>query len=361
VSVVIPAYRRPDMVERALRSVLAQRRPPDEVIVVDDASGDDTAERAAALGARVIVHEDNRGEGGARNSGIDAARNGWVALLDCDDEWLPDHLETLWEERDGHAIVGAAAITTSSDPDDHYVYGSGRRMVVDRPERVAVPENMLLPSAVMVRRDALLEAGGFRALPRAADLDMWLRMLERGTAIAIPRVTVLYHVHAGQVSTDQALMDDAHRAVLDDYTGRPWCTPELLRRHEGIVAWDAVRAARRNGAALVPCVVRLARRLAHPQRALGVAQLLAGRFTKRRLGCRVARGGVASVAVLPGCPVDPERVPGAVDLRSRAAVGAWLHLARRPTARAYVRGPLGATVARALGIEPLDARRADAA
>jgi hypothetical protein len=172
---------------------------------------------------------------------------------------------------------------------------------------------------------------------------------------------VLYHVHAGQVSADQAKMDDAHRAVLDDYTGRPWCTRALLRRHEGIVVWDAVRAARRDGAALVPSALRLVRKLAHPQRALGVAQLLAGRFMKRRLGCRVARGGLPSVAVLRGCSVDPEKVEGAVDLRSRSAVRAWLHLARRPTARAYVRGSLGAAVARAVGIEPLDARQADPA
>src|SRR4051794_32304698 len=94
VSVVIPAYRRPGMVERALRSVLAQTRRPAEVIVVDDASGDDTGARAAALGARVITHERNSGRGATRNRGIAAASQDWIALLDCDDEWLPRHLET---------------------------------------------------------------------------------------------------------------------------------------------------------------------------------------------------------------------------------------------------------------------------
>src|SRR4051812_34536133 len=106
VSVVIPAYRRPGMVERAVRSVLAQTRRPAEVIVVDDASGDDTGARAAALGARVITPPHNRGRGASRNTGIADATQEWVALLDCDDEWLPDHLDTLWNARADHLLVG---------------------------------------------------------------------------------------------------------------------------------------------------------------------------------------------------------------------------------------------------------------
>jgi len=292
ITVVIPAYRRPDMVERAVRSVLAQDRPADEVIVVDDASGDETGARAAGLGARVIVHEQNSGEGGARNTGLRAARHEWVALLDSDDEWLPSHLATLWAERDGHLLVGSAALATG-DPGDRRVYGWGgrRSRVLDRPADIAVPENKLVPSAVMLRRHAALDAGGFRDLQRAADLDLWLRLLEAGTAIVIPRVTALYHVHPGQVSGDQAKMDQAHRAVLDSHSERPWCTPALMRRHEGVVAWDRARADWAAGRPPARTAVALARRVAHPQRAAGVAQLLAGRFMRRRLASRVEAPG----------------------------------------------------------------------
>jgi glycosyltransferase involved in cell wall biosynthesis len=290
VTVVIPAYRRPDMVARAVESVLRQTRPPAEIIVVDDASGDDTGARAASLGARVIEHERNQGEGGARNTGLRLAEHDWVALLDCDDEWLPSHLETLWPARDGHVLVGSAALSTSGDPRDRRVYGwAGRRTrVLKSPPDVAVPENNLVPSAVMLRREPALEAGGFRPLRRAADLDLWLRLLERGTGAAIPRVTALYHVHPGQVSTDQRLMDDAHRAVLDSHADRTWCTRALLRRHEGVVAWDSARAAWAAGERPVATGAALARRIAHPQRAIGVAQLLAGRYMRRRLAARTA-------------------------------------------------------------------------
>src|SRR4051794_22007935 len=110
VAVVIPAYRCEATIERAVRSALAQRPAPAEVIVVDDASGDRSGELAAALGARVLTHERNQGEGAARNTGLNAAREPWVALLDADDEWLPGHLETLWRARGPHVLVGSATL-----------------------------------------------------------------------------------------------------------------------------------------------------------------------------------------------------------------------------------------------------------
>ena len=291
VSVVIPAYRRPREVERAIRSVHAQTAPPAELIVVDDASCDETGSRAAGLGARVVTHEQNRGEGAARNSGMEAAAHEWVALLDCDDEWLPQHLETLWEARDGHVLVGSAILGTGSGARHGRVYGwTGRRPRVLRgPADVAVPDTKLTSSSVLVRRDAALRAGGFRDLDRAADLDMWLRLLEHGSALAVPRVTALYHVHGEQVSADPTLMHESHKAVLDAHAGAEWCTPALRRRHEGVLAWDRARATWSAGGPRLATGLGLARRLAHPQRAAGVAQLLTGRLSRRRAAAEAVR------------------------------------------------------------------------
>lgn len=301
VTVVIPAYRRPDMVERAVRSVLRQRLRPAELLVVDDASGDGTGERAARLGARVLTHERNRGEGAARNTGIHAAEHDWIALLDCDDEWLPAHLETVWAARGAHALVGAAALGTGAEPEHHRVYGwTGRRPRLLRgPADVAVPENKLTPSAVLLRRPAMLAAGGFRDLPRAADLDMWIRMLEHGSGLALSRVTALYHLHPGQVSTDRGPMSEAHGEVLRAYRDRPWCTSSVLRRHEGAQAWDEGRAAWAGGASGLRTLLRLVSRLARPQRAVGVAELLIGRFRGRRRAARLAPGALLAESESP--------------------------------------------------------------
>jgi glycosyltransferase involved in cell wall biosynthesis len=291
VSVVIPAYRRPAMVERAVRSVLRQRLRPSEVIVVDDASGDSTGAAAARLGARVITHEQNLGEGGARNTGIDAAEHEWIALLDSDDEWLPEHLETLWPERDSHVLAGTVVVSAGAGPDAGRVFGwTGRRPRLLRgPTDVAIPENKLVPSSVILRRSTALAVGGFRrGMPRAADLDMWVRLLERGTGVAVPKVTVLYHVHPGQVSADARPMWEAHRAVLGRYSDRPWCR-RAIQRHEGVVAWDETRAALAAGEPRGRTLTRFARHVASPQRAIGAAQLLAGRARARRFAGRLAR------------------------------------------------------------------------
>jgi hypothetical protein len=354
VTAVIPAYRRPDMVERAIRSVLAQGRPPAEVIVVDDASGDDTGAQAASLGARVITHDRNMGEGEARNTGLRAASHEWVALLDSDDEWLPDHLETLWAERNGHLLVGSAVLVTGA-PEDHRVYGwTGRSpRVLTSPAEVAAPENKLSPSSVVLRREPALEAGGFRNLRRAADMDMWVRLLERGTALAIPRVTALYHLHPGQVSQERREMHAAHRAVLEAHTDRSWCTMALRRRHEGVVAWDEVRAQIADGGPTPEAILLVGRKLANPQRAIGLLQLLVGRWRGRRRAARIVPGGVPSVAIMPGVDVEPAGVPGAVDLRRRSLPAALFHLLRAPAARALVRGTADALAVRALGVTPV--------
>ncbi|MDX6665929.1 MAG: hypothetical protein QOG68_2135, partial [Solirubrobacteraceae bacterium] len=179
ISVVIPAYRRPEQLRRAVGSVLAQEpAAPAEIIVVDDASGDATADVARELGATVIVHERNRGEGAARNTGLAAATHDWVALLDSDDEWLPGHLDVLAPLRDGHVLVGDTCLATGSGPVAGRLYGwhGDEPRVLRSPASIVWPENTITPSAAILRRATALEAGGFtEGMRHAADLDLWIR------------------------------------------------------------------------------------------------------------------------------------------------------------------------------------------
>src|SRR5512143_34228 len=92
VSVVIPCRNGERLVGDAVRSALAQTEPPAEVIVVDDASTDGTAEAARAAGAKVLVNERRRNAGGARNVGIEAASGDAYAFLDADVIAPPDWL-----------------------------------------------------------------------------------------------------------------------------------------------------------------------------------------------------------------------------------------------------------------------------
>jgi len=94
VSVVIPAYNMGPSIARAVDSVLAQSRPADEIIVVDDGSIDDTAAVLKSYGSQIRpIHQENAGACAARNRGIQAASSDWIAFLDGDDEWIPQKLE----------------------------------------------------------------------------------------------------------------------------------------------------------------------------------------------------------------------------------------------------------------------------
>src|SRR3954469_16015177 len=172
------------MTARAVRSAFGQRPgPPAEVVVVDDCSSDETGAAAAAAGARVIRHPANRGEGGARNTAVREAHQPWVALLDSDDEWLPGHLAALWPHREGLVILGSTAVATSADAPPR-LWGRERNTPdqLSSPASVLRAGNALVASSVLVRRDVVLDVGGFREdLKLGADMDLWLRVLERGS------------------------------------------------------------------------------------------------------------------------------------------------------------------------------------
>jgi glycosyltransferase involved in cell wall biosynthesis len=289
VSVVIPAYNRPEMTARAVRSALAQRpHPPAEVVVVDDCSTDHTGDAALEAGARVIRHAVNQGEGGARNTAIREARQPWVALLDSDDEWLPGHLAALWPHREGRVVLGSTAIATGPDPSGDRLWGLETEAMqsLSSPADQLRSGNALVASSVIARRDVVLAAGGFREdLKLGADLDLWLRLLERGPGLVSPAVTVKYHLHDAQVSGDRAALWNAHRAIIDAYRERSWCTPTVRAQVEGILLWDELRAAARENerATTARCAARLG---TDPRKLLSVARLV---LARRRLRARSTR------------------------------------------------------------------------
>ena len=96
VSVVIPTYNRAHLISRATQSILDQSYRYFELIIVDDASADDTEKVVMGFNderIRYIRHAENKGVSSARNTGIKAAKCGYIAFHDDDDEWMPEKLE----------------------------------------------------------------------------------------------------------------------------------------------------------------------------------------------------------------------------------------------------------------------------
>jgi glycosyltransferase involved in cell wall biosynthesis len=325
ITCVVPAFNREALLGRALASVHSQSRPPSQVIVVDDGSADGTAEVAAAYGAEVVRHEVNRGLAAARNSGVEAASQPWVALLDSDDEWLPHHLEALWRLRDAHVLVAAATFACGAGFKRFGGPVSRDPVVVSSPATVLFPSNIIPVSATMLRRDVLLEAGGFRTRggAPAEDLDLWVRVLTHGTGVVTPRVGVLYHVHSDQMSGNVARQKDAHLEIIRASRREPWWSERLERSYLGSLRWDLFRlhlrerryreAAREfRGLAVDPTQVRAlprvwvtrsrARRRSHQFSTEGRLRII----DLRRTG--LLRGLISAVARPPGLAITDSRL-----------------------------------------------------
>ncbi|MEL6641670.1 MAG: glycosyltransferase [Pseudomonadota bacterium] len=125
-SVIIAAYRASATLPTAVASALAQNGVTVEVIVVDDASPDDTATIADGLAAadprvRVIRLSENGGPGAARNAGFDAATGDWIAVLDADDSMATDRLVQMTAfgtERGANAVYDNLAVVRADRPDE---------------------------------------------------------------------------------------------------------------------------------------------------------------------------------------------------------------------------------------------------
>jgi GT2 family glycosyltransferase len=296
VTVLIPAHERADMLRRSLASVWAQTpRVPAEVIVVDDGSRDDTSAVARELGAHVIRHPENRGPSAARNTGLAAASHQWIALLDSDDEWLAHHLDHVWAMRHSHVLVAGSSLNCSSDPArDRFCGPTARKPVIlSSGEQLIFPGNTVPTSASLFRHDLAVELGGFRShRDGVEDFDMWLRLLEHGTAICSPAVSVIYHVHGGQLSLlDARTMQLGHIDAAEAHRARTGGTRKSVELWEGVAAWDNLRRAvdaGRTGEA-----VQLGLHLAMGRRRLaGLLRIWARRWRIRRRSRQLRSEGV---------------------------------------------------------------------
>ncbi len=247
-SVVMPLYNKAAHVRAAIGSVLSQTRAAHEILVIDNGSTDGGRDLVAAIGDERIRLLDlpTPGPGGyaGRNVGIRAASGEWIAFLDADDLWQPDHLAVLAEgiETDPAACAAAArfdhVFEDRSQP-QRIAPGLQQARSLDLAgflgAWLAVRECPMWTGAIAIRRDTLFEAGLFpegRAV-RGGDKDLWLRVLARGTLRYDPRVTAVFHrdsdnkVSKSTTTLDVPCLVETARGMIADRAGHE---AALLRR-----------------------------------------------------------------------------------------------------------------------------------
>ena len=200
VSVIIPAYNRADVLPRAIASVLNQTFTDYEIIVVDDASTDNTASVAENTNGplRVISHELNRGTAAARNTGIRAAGEAYLAFLDSDDEWMPEKLARQIGLLEGLGTTYNACCTGRILVHPGLGYSWERYLLAEEhwTRYLLINGCDLSPGSTLVARRRVFEHTGLfdENLPRFEDWDWLLRYVADYDLAIVPEPQAIIHL-----------------------------------------------------------------------------------------------------------------------------------------------------------------------
>ncbi len=211
ISVVIPAFNAERHIGRAVRSVLAQTRAADEIIVVDDGSTDGTAEAVRSFGETVrLIQQPNAGASVARNTGIEAAAGEWIAFLDADDEWLPEKLDaqqSLHQQypnlKWGYSNFSRPLMKDQLRAHQPLPAHTKRFVVFDDYLQAYCRGLYAWTGTLMVHRSVFETVGGFEpGMKRAQDTDLWFRIAYQFPQVGyIPQSLAVYHLDTPNSST----------------------------------------------------------------------------------------------------------------------------------------------------------------
>lgn len=224
VTVIIPVYNGERYLAEAIESVLSQTFGDFELVVVDDGSTDGSQDVALSFfDSRIRYHrQDNGGLSNARNTGIRCAQGELIGMLDSDDRWHPNFLQTL-------------VSSLRTDPDAVAAYCGWRYINRDGlplPEIVSmvVPAerlyarlltgNFILSISVLVRKKAYIQVGSFdERLKAVEDYDMWLRLSRQHKFIGVHDVLAMYRMSGSNMSDDLSRMYKGMSAVMLKHFG----------------------------------------------------------------------------------------------------------------------------------------------
>jgi glycosyltransferase involved in cell wall biosynthesis len=223
VSVIIPTFNRANLIEKAIKSVLKQTYQDFEIIVVDDGSIDNTEEIIRGFKDKRVKYikkyKKNRGISVARNIGIKVARGKYIALLDSDDEWLPEKLNKQMKIFESESSEVGVVYTG-----DYYVNEKDKEI-----KKVHIPrkkgyiyedllkaEGGLYVSTVLVKKECFAKVGLFdENFPAREDLDMWIRIAKYYKFRYVKDLLVVCRTHLNQITTNsEALIEGVKRIQM---------------------------------------------------------------------------------------------------------------------------------------------------
>ncbi|MDP3900889.1 MAG: glycosyltransferase [bacterium] len=219
VSVIITTYRRPELLEEAIRSVLSQTFTDFELVIVDDASLDDTRKVATSFQddrISYICHETNKGDAAAKNTGIRSAKGQYVISLDDDDLFVPWTLERLVERMEGDGVSGGAYGWS------WWVYDHGKTLKI----LAATQEGSLslrilshqLFTNILLKREVFEKIGLYDEKLRSNyDHDFYLRLAKAYAIEAVPEILFVIRLQGKHLSEISLPHMRSHEEVTRRY------------------------------------------------------------------------------------------------------------------------------------------------
>jgi hypothetical protein len=211
--VFVPCYRYGHFLRECVESVLSQSGVSVRVLIIDDASPDDTAEVAAALASEdprvsLVRHLENKGHIATYNEGIEWASANYMLLLSADDYLLPGALSRAAGLMDAHPEVGFAfgnAIELSDSGTETPIIKSiiGAVRILEGREFIEMSgaENLVTTCTAVVRTELQKRLGGYRdGLPHTGDMEMWLRFAVHASVGFISAYQGVYRQHTANMS-----------------------------------------------------------------------------------------------------------------------------------------------------------------
>ena len=246
VSVIIPTYNCAHCLPRALQSVFGQSYTNFEVIVADDGSTDNVEAAIAPWRDRILyIRNDHAGVSAARNAAVHASTAPYIAFLDADDLWLPTKLERQLSILQADDSLGMVCADFSVHYEDGRLVESffrNAQPIVNGDLFVRMVSDCFAPpSAVMVRRSALQQAGEFdTSLTVCEDLHLWLRIALRWKVAALYETVCVKHERSGARSHELAIASwiAALHKVLAAFPSMPAEKVRAVKRQIAMLQYD---------------------------------------------------------------------------------------------------------------------------
>jgi glycosyltransferase involved in cell wall biosynthesis len=198
-SVVISTKNRATLVVKAVQSILNQSFNNFEILLVDNASTDNTEEALSYIQdfrLHYIKNEVDKERCFARNRGIKNAKGTYICFLDSDDEYLPNHLQVIYDKIQESNLKKALFFTSAYET---YNFENLQERICPNLEDFELFEYILTytfnPARVAVHHSVLEEFQFDEQIPGLEDLDLWLRIATKYPITQIPKRTIVYQIH----------------------------------------------------------------------------------------------------------------------------------------------------------------------